>query len=228
MAKKKVIMILLEGPSDATALGTYFKDFFSNDKVVTKILYTDITSQHGVYPNTIKAKVGTHITNELRRVKLNKSDLISVIHVVDLDGAFIPDTAIKLDETKATFIYKDDGIYYKDVNAVVDRNTQKKQNIETLYKNKSGICGGVMYHIYYMSCNLEHVLHNIRQASTEDKEGLAYEFAKRYKEDLHGFLNYITTSDFSICTSYQESWEFITKDMRSLQRYTNVGLCFVN
>lgn len=28
MAKKKVVMILLEGPSDATALGTYFKDFF--------------------------------------------------------------------------------------------------------------------------------------------------------------------------------------------------------
>lgn len=150
MAKKKVVMILLEGPSDATALGAYFKDFFSNDKVVTNILYTDITSQHGVYPDTIKAKVGRHISNELRRLKLTKSDLISVIHVVDLDGAFIPDTAIKLDETKDTFIYEDDGIHYKDVNAVVNRNTQKKQNVETLYKNTSGICGGVMYHIYYM------------------------------------------------------------------------------
>ena len=221
-------MILLEGPSDVTALRIFFKNFFSNDKVVTRTLYTDITSQHGVYPNTIKAKIGRHISNELRRLKLNKSDLMSVIHIVDLDGAFIPDTAVRLDKTKMTFSYEDDGIYYKDIKSVVDRNAQKKCNIEALYKNTSGICGGVTYHVYYMSCNLEHVLHNIRQAIDEDKVRLAYEFAERYKDDLHGFLHYITTSDFSICTSYQESWEFITKDLHSLQRYTNVGLCFVN
>lgn len=226
MAKKKVVMILLEGPSDATALGTYFKDFFLNDKVVTKILYTDITSQHDVYPDTIKAKVGRHISNELRRLKLNKSDLISVIHVVDLDGAFIPDTAIKLDETKDTFIYEDDGILYKDVNVVVNRNIQKKHNIETLYKNTSGICGGIMYHIYYMSCNLEHVLHNLRQVAAEDKEGLAYKFAAKYKEDLQGFLKYMKESEFSVCSNYLESWEFITEGLHSLQRYSNLGLCF--
>lgn len=226
MAKKKVVMILLEGPSDATALGTYFKNFFSNDKVVTNILYTDITSQYGVYPGTIKAKIGRHINNELRRLKLNKSDLMSVIHVVDLDGAFIPDTTIKLDETKDTFIYEDDGIHYKDVNAVVNRNTQKKQNIETLYKNTSGICGGVMYHIYYMSCNLEHVLHNCRQVATADKEGLAYEFRARYKEDFPGFLKYMKESEFSVCSNYLESWEFITEGLHSLQRYSNLGLCF--
>lgn len=226
MAKKKVVMILLEGPSDATALGAYFKDFFSNDKVVTNILYTDITSQHGVYPDTIKAKVGRHISNELRRLKLTKSDLISVIHVVDLDGAFIPDTAIKLDETKDTFIYEDDGIHYKDVNAVVNRNTQKKQNVETLYKNTSGICGGVMYHIYYMSCNLEHVLHNIRQVSPEDKEKLAYEFAERYKGNMNGFLKFLKESDFSVCTYYKDSWDFVAEELHSLERHTNVGLCF--
>lgn len=225
MAKKKVVMILLEGPSDATALGKYFKDFFSGDRVVTKILHTDITSQKGVYPDTIKAKVGCKINDELHRLKLNKSDLMRVIHVVDLDGAFIPDIAIKLDETKTTFIYKDDGIHYKDVNAVVNRNTQKKQNIETLYKNTSGICGGVMYHIYYMSCNLEHVLHNLRQVAAEDKEGLAYEFGARYKDDLPGFLKYMKESEFSVCSNYLESWDFITKDLRSLQRYTNIGLC---
>ena len=219
-------MILLEGPSDATALGTYFKDFFLNDKVVTKILYTDITSQHDVYPDAIKAKVGRHISNELRRLKLNKSDLISVIHVVDLDGAFIPDTAIKLDETKDTFIYEDDGILYKDVNVVVNRNIQKKHNIETLYKNTSGICGGIMYHIYYMSCNLEHVLHNLRQVAAEDKEGLAYKFAAKYKEDLQGFLKYMKESEFSVCSNYLESWEFITEGLHSLQRYSNLGLCF--
>ena len=226
MAKKKVVMILLEGPSDATALGAYFKDFFSNDKVVTNILYTDITSQHGVYPDTIKAKVGRHISNELRRLKLTKSDLISVIHVVDLDGAFIPYTAIKLDETKDTFIYEDDGIHYKDVNAVVNRNTQKKQNVETLYKNTSGICGGVMYHIYYMSCNLEHVLHNIRQVSPEDKEKLAYEFAERYKGNMNGFLKFLKESDFSVCTNYKDSWDFVAEELHSLERHTNVGLCF--
>ena len=228
MAKKKVVMILLEGPSDAAALWKYFKNFFSDDKVVIKTLYTDITSQKGVYPNTIKAKIGHKINDELRRSKLNKLDLMRVIHVVDLDGAFIPDTAIKLDETADAFIYEDDGIHYKDVNTVVSRNIQKKQNIETLYKNTSGICGGVIYHVYYMSCNLEHVLHNLRQVVAEDKERLAYEFAARYEEDLPGFLRYMRESEFSVCSNYLGSWEFITKDLRSLQRYTNIGLCFNN
>lgn len=226
MAKKKVVMILLEGPSDSTALWEYFKDFFSSDKVVTKILYTDITSQHGVYPNTIKAKVGGRINDELRRLKLKKVDLLQVIHLVDTDGCFISDSCIKLDITKNVFHYEDDGIYHKDVQAVVDRNAQKKSNIETLFKNTSGICGGVVYHIYYMSCNLEHVLQNIRQAPADDKERLARDFAERYKGNLNGFLEFVKNSDFSVCTNYTDSWEFIAVGLHSLERHTNVGLCF--
>ncbi len=226
MAKKKVVMVLLEGPSDATALGKYFTDFFSSDRVVTKILHTDITSQYGVYPDTIKAKIGSHISDELRRLKLNKADLLQVIHLVDTDGCFISDSCVKLDATKSTFYYGNDGIYHKDVQVVVDRNDQKKRNIEALFKNTSGICRGVEYHIYYMSCNLEHVLHNIRQAPADDKERLAYDFAERYNGNLNGFLKFLIDSDFSVCTNYKDSWDFITAGLHSLERHTNVGLCF--
>ncbi|MCC8173332.1 MAG: hypothetical protein LIO65_02765 [Odoribacter sp.] len=38
------------------------------------------------------------------------------------------------------------------------------------------------------------------------------------------FLNFITNSDFSVKTDYQESWEYIREGFHSLERHTNLGL----
>lgn len=48
MAKKKVVMILLEGPSDATALGAYFKDFFRMIRLLLTF-YIQISHRSTVY-----------------------------------------------------------------------------------------------------------------------------------------------------------------------------------
>lgn len=51
---------------------------------------------------------------------------------------------------------------------------------------------------------------------------------KKYKNDVVGFLHFISDSDFSIMEGYRESWEFIKKEYHSLERYSNLGLCFVD
>ena len=77
-----------------------------------------------------------------------------------------------------------------------------------------------------MSCNLDHVLYNKLNSTDIEKENDAFKFTQKYKDDLDGFLSFICDSNFSVCNDYKESWEFIRKDLNSLNRYSNLGICF--
>ena len=76
-----------------------------------------------------------------------------------------------------------------------------------------------------MSCNLDHVLYDKRNSTDEEKENDAYAFAKKYKNDVVSFMNYMCGSAFSVKGDFKDSWEFIEKDMRSIERYTNLPIC---
>lgn len=76
-----------------------------------------------------------------------------------------------------------------------------------------------------MSCNLDHVLHNKRNSTDAEKETDAYAFAKKYKNNVDGFVSFICDSDFSVNGDYKESWIHIETGMNSIERYTNLGIC---
>ena len=78
-----------------------------------------------------------------------------------------------------------------------------------------------------MSCNLDHVLYNKQNSSDEEKENDSYAFAKRYKNDVPGFLKFISESSFSVGEDYLSSWKYIQQENHSLERHTNLGLCFI-
>lgn len=103
----------------------------------------------------------------------------------------------------------------------------RRENINTLSTNISGICNGIPYKVYYMSCNLDHVLYNLQNANYKDKEENALEFSERYIDNIYDFIHFLRNSDFSSCSeSYEDSWKFIKEDKHSLERYSNLGLCF--
>lgn len=101
---------------------------------------------------------------------------------------------------------------------------ENEKNIDRL--KSTGHIWNFPYSIYYMSCNLDHVLYDKLNSSDQEKEEDAYQFAKMYRNNIPGFLKYIKESDFSVGPNYRESWNYITKDMHSLERHTNLGLCF--
>lgn len=78
-----------------------------------------------------------------------------------------------------------------------------------------------------MSCNLDHVLHNKRNSTDDEKETDAYIFAKKYKNDIEGFVKFICESDFSVSGDYKESWVYIENGLNSIDRYTNLGICIM-
>lgn len=65
-------------------------------------------------------------------------------------------------------------------------------------------------------------------SSDKEKEENAYKFAEKYKNDIPGFLRFISYSDFSRIEDYKESWNFIKEGVHSLERFTNFGLCFTD
>ncbi len=85
---------------------------------------------------------------------------------------------------------------------------------------------GIPYQVYYMSCNLDHVLYNKQNSSNEEKEHDAIQFVKKYRNDLDGFIAYISKSCFSVQSNYIDSWNYIKQNLHSLERHTNLGLCF--
>ena len=88
------------------------------------------------------------------------------------------------------------------------------------------VWGSILYRAYYMSANLDHVLYNKLNSSDEDKENDSFAFAKKYKDHLDDFISFIADSDFSVSDDFKQSWEFIKADKHSLERHTNLGICF--
>lgn len=62
---------------------------------------------------------------------------------------------------------------------------------------------------------MDHVLYDKRNSTDEEKENDAYAFAKKYKNDVVAFMNYMCESAFFVKGDFKDSWEFIEKDTRS-------------
>ena len=77
-------------------------------------------------------------------------------------------------------LYESDGIHTLNRQAIIRRNQQKQENLYRL--TSTGQIWKIPYKVYYMSCNLDHVLHNKRNSTDEDKEDDAYAFAIRYRK----------------------------------------------
>lgn len=158
---------------------------------------------------------------------LRIDDLLRVIHLVDTDGAFVPDGAVTEDATLTKPVYSENGIAAGSKRGIEVRNRQKSKALRALVKT-SFVLESVPYRVFYMACNLEHVLHDRMNCTADEKEALAIEFAERYSADVEAFKAFIADSPFSVKRMYAESWRFIEKDRESLKRHTNLGLSWTD
>ncbi len=85
----------------------------------------------------------------------------------------------------------------------------------------------IPYSMYYMSCNLEHVLHNILENLTiEEKKELSNKFADSFYEREAEFLDFINDPVFKVSGDYKATWNFIKQNLNSVNRYSNLWLYF--
>ncbi len=223
MARKKIIFVIVEGPSDEEALGVILNRFYDQNVVHVHIMRKDITSEKGVKPSNIYSKIGDEIRRYARENHFEKKHFQEIIHLVDMDGAYIPDENIVEDEEAVKPVYSETEIHTCNKADIEERNLQKRENIDKLCSCRD-ICT-VPYRVFYMSCNLDHVLYNKLNSSDEEKENDSYQFAKQYRDKISKFVTFIAESDFAVMSGYRESWDYIKQDLHSLERHTNLGLC---
>lgn len=223
LARKKIVLVIVEGPSDETALGIMLNQIYDKDSVYVHIMHGDITTRKGVSAENIVAKIGNEVKSYAKSQHYTSKDFKEIIHIVDMDVAYIPDENIIEDETCKNPIYESDGIHTADQKGIINRNKQKSNSLDRL--RTTGKIWNIPYRVYYMSCNLDHVLYDKRNSTEEEKENDAYAFAKKYRNDLDGFVEFICASEFSVNDEYKLSWEHIEKEMNSIERYSNLGIC---
>lgn len=226
MARKKIVLVIVEGPSDDVALGMALSQVYDKDFIYVYIMHGDITTRRGVNSQNIVAKIGSDVTAYAKSQHYKASDFKQIIHIVDTDGAYIPDDKIMEKENCLDIQYESDGIYTNNKAGIETRNQQKRDN---LYRLRScGTIWSIPYRVYYMSCNLDHVLYDKQNSTNRDKENDAYAFAKKFKGKAEEFEEFICKSPFSVIGDYKESWDYIEKDSNSVNRHTNLSICIEN
>lgn len=58
MSEKKVIVVIVEGPSDENAIGGILKEYFSTDEVQFAVVHGDITSNEFTTVDNVIRKIG--------------------------------------------------------------------------------------------------------------------------------------------------------------------------
>lgn len=222
--RKKAMIFILEGPSDDTSLTGSLKHIFASSRIEPLIMHRDITSDRNVTHRNIIRKLHEEIQAFCSKKFLTQSNILRIVHIIDTDGAFIPDELIQEDTDCRQIVYSEDNIRCRSKENLIRRNHIKQQNLQKLLDTHN--IGGLSYSLYYMSSNLEHVLHNRINLTDEEKEELSYEFAEICAEQPEYFIQLMTSQTVFIDGSYRESWDFIKSGKHSLERHSNLALCF--
>ena len=61
--EKKVVLVIVEGPSDENAIGGILKEYFSSKEVQFAVVHGDITSDINIKKDNIVSKIGDLVEN---------------------------------------------------------------------------------------------------------------------------------------------------------------------
>ena len=244
--RRKIVLFVVEGPTDRTTLFNPISELYEridpNIQVIFKPFHGDITADKykkpqqtkfksvapGSFESTFYQKIVKPLQNEYEGVYPKCID--QIILITDTDGAYIPDDAIKEDHSVPNLIYRPDCIISGNKSGTQYRNMQKKEVLNHLVElsllNEIKVQSKTIpFKAYFFSRHLEHFLYNEPNISIQDKIKKADEFYYSYLGKAEEFKNLLINNDYSsIGLSYEESWEYIKKDVNSLSRRTNLDL----
>lgn len=222
----KVIIFLVEGPTDERSLSTPIENFLEDYKIKFCMCRGDFTSDDKITTSNILIRIGELLKRELQISSLRKSDILKVVHIIDTDGAYVGETYMKVG-TKPYFIYNEEYIQATDIELIKKRNKNKVQKIKKLL-GTSKVLTTIPYEIFYFSVNLEHVLHNKLNLTSDEKDKLSREIEKKFDDDRNEFIGILNNEDVKVNGSYVETWNYLEQKNNSLKRGSNLHLYFLN
>ena len=87
---KKVILFLVEGPTDEDALAVIFTKLVNDHDIEFDVLHTDITADENMTVKYIEERIDKEIQKYLlKNPFIVADDILKVIQIIDTDGALI-------------------------------------------------------------------------------------------------------------------------------------------
>lgn len=192
----------------------------------------DITTSSFVTPKNIVIKIENRFIKPATKAEgIYNRRIAKIIHIVDLDGAYVPDECVvpfspeRADCEKPFYDGERGIIEAKDVDAIRERNARKQANIDFLLTLcDEGIKIGsrvIPYEIYFFSSNMDHFINHDANLGS-GKKHYADRFLREYGFDTEKFAAFFFNDPASIGhLGYDESWNAI-RDQNSVMRHTNI------
>lgn len=227
--RKKVVLVIVEGGCEEVLLNNRLRNKFDQYHIRFHIQHGDILYDLSKPDEPIKSVIGKTIKEFMMKSKFRPEDIFCVLHIIDMDGCFIPEEAIVIDETqKELTIYHQDKItvpHDKQKKQIAARNVDRGKNINAMKALDTILSDEITYRMYYFSRNLEHVLFNDANPEKGAKYPEVEQFAEQLEMPIEEFLRELMPPVPGV-DSYSESWGLISQSMASLEQYSNVPLLF--
>lgn len=222
---RKTVLFIVEGSSDKMALEKIFKTIYKRNKNIDfKFTKGDISSDLTATVDNVENRIYQIALDFMSDKKLNKSDIIQIVQIFDMDGAYIPESAIITGQTY-DFTYSTTNISCKDTSRVMERNSLKQEIMNyllTLHDIKD-----IPYEMYFMSCNLDHALYDKINLDNNLKQEFADEFYEKFLGKEHMFVEFLKADVVNgVPDTMNASWKYIRTDLHSLERHTNLHIYF--
>ncbi len=222
MPTKKVVLFLVEGITDQMALGMVLSQLIETDRVRFAVANGDLFVRGG--REGPESAVRKQIQKFQSRYRLKRKDLRQVVHLIDTDGAFIPEESV-LAGTNARIQYGKNCIESLYADSVRERNRTRRA--AALRLSSLETVDGIPYSIFYFSRNLEHALHGREDnLSPAEKRSLSEELEDAYADCPEGFLQLLRSKEVAVQGEYAQTWQWILAAWNSLKRGSNFYLFF--
>ena len=225
---KKVIFILVEGPTDKECYQNLFDVIFDQSQIVFNINHCDITSDFN--STNINHQISNLVKQKIENERIFKAgDLLQIVLMSDTDGCFIDPSKIVEDLDCTKPVYESDCIRTSNCEMIQKRNEIKGQRLSKIASvpEVNVLRKPVPFMAVYNSCNLEHALFHKNNLTPEQKEEFAFKFTDQYEGRETDFIEDSREYLPDGCKAeYAESWRYIKIGTNSLKPGTNVFCLF--
>ena len=97
MDESKVLLFIVEGQSDEAALAPALEQIISTKKVKFKVMRADITADYASTVVNIEERIKNKAVKTFLKEnpQFTSNDICEIVHIVDIDGAFIPNGKVE-------------------------------------------------------------------------------------------------------------------------------------
>ena len=129
------MFVIVEEPSDAQALEVLLNQIYDKNSVYLEITHGDVTTTKNAGSSTILSMLGGILETYMKANHLAKSHFQEIVHIVDMDGTYVPDSVIMKDETAHKTIY-----------SLTEHSRICEIHIQILFLSRRLLSGIVVFH----------------------------------------------------------------------------------